>query len=484
MQGAYDAQRSRINTGLLPGRMTGIKSRYFTAPSAVPYRSTPYDGVDQNVALAVGGGPRGRQSNLPRRVSTLLTPSAPAPFGGNPGSYTDMQFGRLATSGLSLGVFGGARVAQPDLTAEVAGENGYSTFAGATAAPPRMFPQFGGAPGAEPTAWGMNAPRVPTALNVNLPDAQPLANGDNSNAFFQSTREGTASSVAANPFESFQRASQQEPLHDGIESMVNQHMLHASAALVGQTIGWDQTLEGQIIYQLIQDTGELAQAVYDYGEDMSLEQLPHSFFDTVSMNYWLATHEPASRPYCGWSLSQVMSLFSLHGLIHGDSSARMAKGERMGLSRRMINANCGGGADFIFDEWPHAQIGQACYHKLVRVNHANIRASPSAAPGTYSIVGSSDEVLTVPADRTKNPWQLVPWHADKINGHPTRKDIEFLDDDKQVQTGALFLIGHKVQSVFAAPFQVTSKYASASNYMRAQLPIIGLQFVGEQVAVR
>jgi hypothetical protein len=221
--------------------------------------------------------------------------------------------------------------------------------------------------------------------------------------------------------------------------------------------------------------------VSDTEAALSPEKLPHSMFNVVSANWFLATSEQAAaRPGGGWQLCDVLARLQPHGLVRGDSSARFGPGERYGLARRLMNCTVGGGTEFIFNEWGRVRLGQAVWHLIKRVPHDKIRASPGQQPGSYSLTGSAENLHVVSEEKTRNPFQIVPWVGEMMHSKPTRKDVEYLDDDGSIGYGAAIRIGIVVQIDFPTPFKVLTDHAPFNNYLRAQLPIIGVMYEGRQ----
>lgn len=503
MLSANDAQRFRTGTLALPGPLTGIKSRSSTANGG-SRRFTPYDGVTDNVDVpGAAGGPRGRQSVYRGGVQTVITqpPSQTNPtfaqiesqwaglpqqaFGGNPTQQMQLMQAILSTQGLTMSALGGNRFAQPDMTSEVPSENGISSYAG-FGGPPGYFPKYNGTPGAEPSAWGLYAQARPSALITDLPSPNPGANGGGSDGFFQSTREGVASSLTRNPFETINWQQAADTRVQGvIESPVNAPMVYAIMAALspdeerrGLAAQFEETQEGQVVYQAVEDLGVLRQSLHDFDGELSPEKLPHSIFNVVSANWFLATSETAAPPLMGWKLCDVLGRLQPHGLVRGDSSARFGPNERFELSRRVMNCTVGGGTEFVFNEWGNVRLGQEVWHIIKRVPITKIRAVPHERPGSFSLTGSSEQIHVVPDSKTRNPFQIVPWIGESLHAKPTRKDVAYYDDDGLIWHGAAIKIGVVVQIDFPSPLKILTDHSSYNNHVRAQLPIIGVMYEG------
>lgn len=511
MQFANDAQRFRVGTLKVPGPLTGIKSRSSTAASATgSLRSTPYDGVTENVDVrGANAGPTGRQSGLPRTVRTVITQPIQSPnqkfaqiesqwtgiaqqgFGGNAASQISQMAGFANMQNLSISALGGNRYSQPDMTSEVPYENGISGYGGFGAAP-NFFAKYYGEPGGMPVNWGLEATPRPSALKIDMPSPNPGANGSSS-GFFQTTRDGTASALTQNPF---QTINWQQVANNRVEgatpTSVNQPMVYAVMAalsseeqMLGANKQFEETQHGQILFQAVEDLGTLRAAAGEFDQIVSPDKLPHSLFNVVSANWFLATMEDAAEPLKGWTVNKVLSLIQIHGAIRGDSSARFGTGERYGLARRLLNCNVGGGGkdDFVFNEWELDEdsvlsIGQELWYIIKRVPHDSIRATSYSPAGTFSVTGASQNVIAVPDSKTRNPFQIVPWIGKTPVQRPTRKDVEYTDDDGILGYGVAIKVGQVMQSDFPAASKEVLRHAGHNNYYRAQLPLIGIQFEG------
>lgn len=504
---AGNAQSNQIDTMKLPQVKGGGRSSVFRA-NGPTRRFTPYDQGNENVDVpGANADPRGRQSRYKGSVQSIYTQQpaqnnptfaqiesmwnnqAKQSFGGNPGQYLqDIQFAIMAQQGLSISTFGGGRTGQPDLTSEVAGENGLSTFSGFTG-PPNFFPKFDGDPSSEPSGWGLTQVRPPMQLKTDLPTPNPGANGDGSSGMFQTTRDGTAAFYTNNPFSSANwKRGESDRIKDSIESATNQPMViaimalrKAGPALAGTQVMFDETQEGQIMYQAVENLGQLKQMFADNAEGLSPDKLPHSVFNVVSANYYLATTEDAAPALKGWKAKDVLSRINCHGIIRSDSSARYGRGESFGLSRRIYNCNVGGGIEFMFNEWGAVEAGNVLYHIIKRVPQRFIKASPSEREASYCLTGSHEEFVVIPDGKTRNPFQIVPWIGKTRNARPTKKDLEFIDNDGLIDKGIAIRIGVVFQSDFPAPLPILLQHATTSNFYRAQLPIIGVMFEGRVV---
>lgn len=505
MLAGNDAQRNRVMTLAVPGPLKGIKSSYSRAQGS-SIRFSPYDGVNDNVDVpGAGAGPKGRQSAFRGSVQRVIT-NQPSqinqPFaqidsmfdnrpktdiGGNPqSSLRNIQMSILARQGIQTPQFGGGRGGQPDMTDEVASENGISSYPGFTGAP-NFFPKYQGAPGAEPAGWGLTAPRKPTGLDIDLPNPNPGANGGGSDGLFQTTRSGSATFYNQNPFATVNwKQVMAQPIRDVVESAVNQPMLYSTRAsrtsarsLAGTQIAFDESHEGQLMYQAIEDLGTLRQATIDKEGMLSPDKLPHTLFNLVSANYFLATSEKQAGPLQGWKINDVLARIVFHGIIRGDSSARFGPGERFELSRRIYNCNVGGGIEFMFNDWGDVQLGQEVWHLIKRVPHKDIRASPKERPGSYSLTGAAENILLVPDDKTRRPFQIVPWVGKYVDSRPTTKDVEYIDDDGIKCEGVAIKIGIVFQIDFPSPYKVLTDHSSYSNFYRTQCPVIGVMLTPE-----
>lgn len=504
---AANAQNNQIDTMKLPRTNGNGRSSVFRV-NGPTRRFTPYDlGTDNVDVPGANADPRATQSRYKGSVQTIITQQpaqnnptfaqiesmwngqAKTNFGGNPAQQLqNIQFAIMASQGLNISSFGGGRTGQPDMTSEVAGENGSSMYSGFSG-PPNFFPKFNGDPSPEPSGWGLSQVRPPNQLNTDLPSPNPGANGDGSSGMFQTTRDGTAQFYTNNPFTTvnWQKATN-ERIKDGIESATNQPMVIAIMALrtakpsmMGTQHAFDETQEGQIMYQSMEDLGKLKQNFPDEGGNLTADKLPHSVFNVVSANFYLASSEDASAPLKGWRAKDVMARINCHGIIRGDSSARYGRGEPFGLSRRIYNCNVGGGIEFMFNEWGPVEAGNVLYHIIKRVSQNKIKASPQEREGSYSLTGSHEEVIVIPDGKVRNPFQIVPWIGKGRNDRPKKKDLEFVDNDGLIDKGVAIRIGVVFQSDFAAPLQVLLQHATTSNFYRAQLPVIGVMFEGQVV---
>jgi len=514
MQGGIDALYSRVSTQKVPGAPQGNRQRIERA-NVNSRRFTPYDGTTENVDLLAGGDPRGRQSGFTptvlryntqpptgqqnfNQIEALWTGINQVPWGGDP---PERQAALAATlpgaAGLSLTPLGNNRVAQPEMTSEVPGEEGISTYAGFGAAP-NYFPKFLGDPSYTPEGWGLNATSRPTALQVEMPTPNPGANGDGSNGFFATTREGEASfpggGAANSPFASINwRRAGAERVEGVVESHVNAPMIYAVMAALdclgtyGGNPQFDESQHGEILWQAVEDIGVLAQTS-DESMNLSPDKLPHSLFNLTSANYWLASLSKDGgdgMPKAPRTWRDVRALLTLHGMIRNDSSARFGPGERFGLSTRVYNCVLNGGEEMVFNEWNARRLQQKVYYIIKRVPHEEIRAHPGAPPGSYALQGSkessAENIVVVPDDKPRRPFQIVPWKITdqtKITDAPRKKDVAYWDENGIKCYGAAVEVGYVVQIDHPPPSATAVQHATYNVSYRKKLPMVWIAFTG------
>jgi len=503
-----DAQNLRIGTtakaqprsGVQVDRNNNRQSTFSTAP-APTRRFSPYDATSNSADVAAGGGPYGRQSGLRPTVTSAslqIPVTGPKfaqvemywnglrqqPFGGTPDQALQ-QMGRIIgpSDNLQLTRLGGNRDAQPEMTSEVPGENGFSTYANfGNGLPPRSFPKYQGAPGALPPNWGVPMQPQPSALATDMPSNTAIGAG--SDGFFQFTRDGVAYGSTINPFASIDwGAKARNRVLDLVEQGVNMPMVHALLAVASMT-GWDERQEGQVMFQVVESLGELMMAAKKKGRAVNLSPhlLPHTLLNVPSVNYFLAAEKYAGF-MMGWTIYDVLSKLWPHGLIRGDSSARMGEKERFGLSTRVLNFNTFGGEEDCFNEWPGANLGWKVYFLVVRVPLSSIKAGPNAPDGTYCLTAQSNELLPVPDDTVRRPWQVVPWVGKSREAKPTKKDVTFINNDGFEEKGAAFEVGIMMQKdfVFESKSNNYTKHTSFSAFHRAQLPMCRIMYTGRRV---
>lgn len=512
MQGSIDALYNRVGTMKTPNAPAGNRQRIERAPSD-SRRFSPYDGTSENVDATVGAGPRGVQSGyrptvlnrnvLPaeaglgakyNQIEALWTGRTQLPYGGNPPEQKAALAATLpGAEGLTLTPLGGSRVAQPDMTSEVPSENGISSYGGFGPAPD-FFPKYQGDPDYTPSGWGLNATPRPSALQISMPTPNPGANGDGSDGIFQLTRDGSASigGPAAQPFASINwRSATASRVQGQVEAQVNSPMLVAVMAALDKvgTYGgnpqWDETQHGEILWQAVEDIGVLAQQMTDT-QNLSPDKLPHSFFNLPTLNYWLASlGDDGRKP--PRTLNDVKCLVSFHGMIRNDSSARMGQGERFGLSARIFNCVVNGGEEMVFNEWNATRENQKLYYLVKRIDHNDIRAVGDAPPGSFALQGfvppSKNNVMLVADDKTRKPWQIVPWvYKDQaIQERPRKKDVEFTDEYGAKAWGGVFEVGYTVQVDGPNPLPLHLKQAPCNAAARKQLPMIFIAVTGRWI---
>lgn len=505
MNFAANARVTATSTQKLPGPFVtekgpnGYKANSFRAATVGPsYRSSPYDDPNVSNAPGVGVDPRGQQSGY-RPTKTIVITKQPVggpiwsqsgsqldgrprqSFGGTPKEFISaLQNAIMLQQGLPTRSFGGLRGGNVDMTSEVAGSQGFSTYSGF--ANPRMFPKTDGAPD---SMWNLLQTPRPTGLNIGLPTPNPGSNGNGGSGFFVTQREATGEFGQVDPFAlSNMRGAAEKPIEDSIDQNTNQPMVMALLAMksdrtesLGALIAFEENQEGQLIYEAIEDNGTIKQAISKFDGFVEGNLLPHTAFNVPSVNWFLA-QEKKSPPLQGWTANDVLSMIYFHGAIRGDASSRFGPGEPFGLERRIINCNLGGGIENIRNEWGPVEPGQRLYHIFRRVPHEKIRASPNERPGSFSLTGSSENVMVVKETKTKNPWQVVPWASDNIVQKPTKEDTEFVNDDGVVEKGFAFFIGVVFQADFASPWKVHLDHCGTNNSIRAQLPMIGVKING------
>ena len=504
MNFAANARVTAVTTQKLPGPFStergpnGFKARSERAKVVGPqYRSSPYDNPSIGDVAGVGTGPGGQQSGYrPQKTTVTINQPVNGPiwaqsgsqldgrprqsFGGTPTAYvTALQNAILSQQGLPTRQFGGTRAGNVDMTTEVAGDQGFSTFPGFVQ--PRMFLKTDGAPSGND--WNMLQTPRPTGLNISMPNTG--ADGPGGDGIFKTTRPASANFGQADPFAlSMMRDATTNPIQDGIDQNTNQPMVMALLAMksektnmLGVQVAFEENQEGQLIYEAIEDNGTIRQAISKYEGFVEGNLLPHSTFNVPSLNWFLA-QEDKSAPLRGWTANDVLSKIYFHGAIRGDASARFGPGEPYGLARRIINCNLGGGIEYIRNEWGPLSFGQRLYHIFVRKSHDKIRANPNERPGSFSLTGSSENVIVVKETKTKNPWQCVPWIGSDMVKKPTKEDTEFINDDGVVEKGFAFFIGTVFQIDFASPWQSQLDHCGTNGAIRAQLPMIGVKISG------
>ena len=495
-----------VTTGKKPGPFTtergpnGYKARSERAKVVGPqYRNSPYDNPNIGDVAGVGTGPGGKQSGYRPSKTTIMTTQPTngplwaqsgsqldgrprQPFGGTPQAYvTGLQNAILSQQGLPTRQFGGTRAGNVDMTSEVAGDQGFSTYSGF--AQPRLFPKTDAAPDGQ--TWNLLQTPRPTGLNISMPTPNPGGDGTGGEGFFATMRQANANFGQADPFSlASMRQSTTNPIQDGIDQNTNQPMVMALLAMksektgmLGVQVAFEEEQEGQLMYEAIEDNGTIRQAISKYEGNVEGNLLPHTTFNVPSVNWFLAQEDKAA-PLRGWTANEVLSMIYFHGAIRGDASARFGPGEPYGLSRRIINCNLGGGIEFIRNEWGSVESGRRLYHIFKRVSHDKIRANPTERPGSFSLTGSQENVIVVKETKTKNPWQVVPWVGDNIVKKPTKEDTEFINDDGIVEKGFAFFIGTVFQVDFASPWQSQLDHCGTNCAIRAQLPMIGVKING------
>ena len=512
MQPGPDALYNRTATMALPPARTGIRGRVERS-NTQSRRFSPYDGTDEAVDVSIGQI-NGRQSVFKPSIFTAITQQPgvggaqrfneieslwtgvqQVDFGGDPPEKINALAATLpGAAGISLTPLGGGRVAQPDMTSEVASENGFSSYGG-FGPPPAYFQKFDGDPGMMPENWGLTGVRA-SALQTEMPTPNPGANGDGSDGIFQTTRDGSASFAGpeANPFTSINwRGATTNRVQGVVETHVNAAMIYAVMAALdkvgsfGGNPQWDETQHGEILWQAVEDIGVLAQNSEET-ENLSPDKLPHSLFNVPSANFWLATLGGGENPVrLPKTARDVLGLLTLHGMIRGDSSARFAPNERFGLSTRVYNCVVGGGEEFVFNEWSATRRGEKVYSIIKRVDHTQIRANPGAPPASYSLSGVKENVLIVPDDKTTKPFQIVPWvkkirkgkPEDKLfHDRPTHEDLAYKDENGIICKGVAYEVGYVVQLDHPTPLPRLVTHAPFNAFLRKQLPVVGLVFTG------
>ena len=482
----------------------GLKGRVERAgkPS---YRSSPYDDPNSNADVrGIGTAPYGQQSKFRPTITNASLPRQPGPmfaqipslydgrpflsFGGTSQQYVQqLQNAILTSQGLRTNQFGGARGGNPDMTSEVAGDQGYSTYSGF--ALPNMFAKFDGAPSSTPDGWGMTQAPRPTGSQLSLPNTGADGASDGTGMFTNvRTPSGTIQQV--DPFSlATMREATDRPIRDGIDQNTNQPMVMALLAMkpdslktLGSQVAFDETQEGQLIYQAIEDNGAIQAAINQREGTIDGEFLPRTVFNVVAANWWLA-QENKSQPLRGWKPNDVLSKIGFHGAIRGDVSARFGPGEAYGLARRLVNCNLGGGIESIFNEWGSVEPGWRLYHILKRVPHDKIRANPQERPGSYSLTASSENVIVVSETKTKNPFQIVPWVGKSAVHRPTRDDAAYYNDDNQIEYGVVIFVGIVFDVKFASPWQSQLDHCGTNASIRVQLPLIDVKIVGDIIQV-